>query len=87
MEIKFHQKFKKNFKKRIQPQHKLVEAFENRLSTFLQNQKHYLLRDHKLVGKFRDYRAFSITGDIRLVYKITDDTLFLYDIGTHNQVY
>ena len=43
---------------------------------------------HGLTWKFRQYRAFSITGNIRVIYKIINTkTLRLYDIGTHNQVY
>lgn len=46
-----------------------------------------LLEDHRLTGDKKEYRAFSITGDYRVVYKKFDDTVVLYDVGTHNQVY
>lgn len=32
-------------------------------------------------------RAFWITGDIRVVYRVRGDTVYFLDIGTHNQVY
>ncbi|MDO8609629.1 MAG: type II toxin-antitoxin system mRNA interferase toxin, RelE/StbE family [bacterium] len=46
-----------------------------------------LLKDHKLIGSLNGLRAFSITGDVRVVYRIEGDILELYDIGSHNQVY
>lgn len=54
---------------------------------FLDNPKNSSLKDHALIGKKAGYRSFSITGNIRVVYKIVEDGIVLYDIGTHNQVY
>ncbi len=35
-----------------------------------------------------ELRAFSVTGDIRIVYfEINDESVLFLDIGTHNQVY
>ncbi|MBI3486516.1 type II toxin-antitoxin system YafQ family toxin [Candidatus Daviesbacteria bacterium] len=45
------------------------------------------LKDHKLIGKKFGFRAFSVTGDIRVVYKLINSDVWLYDIGSHNQVY
>lgn len=82
-----HRIFLKNFKKRIIPYSNLVLKFEERLSLFLADPGSPVLKDHALVGEKSGYRAFSVTGDIRVVYKIEGDTLRLYDIGSHNQVY
>lgn len=82
-----HKVFKKNFKKRILPDPVLVVKFEERLSLLLSDPRNPILKDHMLVGKKAGYRAFSVTGDIRVVYKIKGDVLRLYDIGSHNQVY
>jgi len=36
----------------------------------------------------KGFYAFSITGDIRVIYqKISDEEIILVDIGSHNQVY
>ena len=32
-------------------------------------------------------RAFSIGGDLRVVYQETEDRYELLDVGSHNQVY
>jgi len=57
------------------------------LITFLEKPDNPILKDHKLVGKMAGFRSFSITGDLRVVYRIKGNSLQLYDIGTHNQVY
>ncbi len=87
MKILRHNNFLKNYKKRILPNKNLDKEFEKRLSLFLQNPRISILRDHKLVGSKRGFRAFSVTGDIRVIYQIEKNCLMLYDIGTHNQVY
>lgn len=86
--VKTHPQFDKNYRKRILPNQTLVIRFKERLSIFLLDPNNTLLRNHKLVGKIINLHSFSITGDIRVVYKdlSSDEVLFL-DIGSHNQVY
>jgi mRNA-degrading endonuclease YafQ of YafQ-DinJ toxin-antitoxin module len=45
------------------------------------------LNEHRLKGKKRTLRAWSVTEDIRVVYRETDEYYEFLDIGTHNQVY
>lgn len=87
MTIKYHREFSKNYKKRIALNSKLEFIFQNQLTKFVQNPKDPILRDHKLVGKKHEFRAFSVTGNIRVVYKIVGEEIWLYDVGSHNQVY
>lgn len=87
MQIKYHRQFSKNFEKRIASNPKLVTQFRTRLRLFIESPTDSILKDHKLTGKLSTYRAFSVTGDIRVVYRIVNNDLWLYDIGTHNQVY
>lgn len=82
-----HSKYLKAFNKRIKPFLPLVEQFKERWMIFEQNSKDPLLKDHALKGNLKGFRAFSITGNIRLMYKKEKDNIILYDIGTHNQVY
>ena len=82
-----HRIFVKHFKARILSKKPLVNRFELRLKMFLENSRNPVLGDHQLTGKMRTFRAFGITGDIRVVYRIEGDSCYLYDIGTHNQVY
>jgi addiction module RelE/StbE family toxin len=87
MKIKYHKEFVKNYKKRIESHPKLVKKFKEQLEKFIDNPSEPSVRDHKLIGKKQDFRAFSVTGDIRVVYKIVSGELWLYDIGSHNQIY
>jgi addiction module RelE/StbE family toxin len=88
VKIERHPKFKKSFKKRVAPNTKLVLRFKQRLNIFVANPRSPVLYDHQLKGTKYRYRAFSITGDIRVIYeKVSDDHIILMDIGSHNQVY
>lgn len=60
---------------------------KERLSMFITNPRHPLLHDHALKGNRSGHRSFSVTGDIRIIYRVIDDAIELLDIGTHNQVY
>lgn len=89
MQIKYHRRFLKNYRnrKRIAPDQNLVNRFKQRLELRLKDPANAMIKDHQLIGKLKQYRSFSVTGDMRAVYQIEDDTLKLYDIGSHNQVY
>lgn len=87
MELVYHKIFLKHYKKRIVRVPSIDQAFQQKLELFLLNPHHPLLKDHKLVGEKSAYRAFWITGDIRVVYRRAGHTVILYDIGTHAQVY
>lgn len=87
MIVKHHRQFKKNFKKRILPKSELVKKFQKRIKLFLKNPNSKILKNHQLKGKKRSYWSFSITRDIRIIYKVEKKIIKLYDIGTHNQVY
>lgn len=79
--------FQKNYRKRIQNNENLVNRFKLRIEIFLSNKNKSQIRDHKLVGSKNNMRAFSIIGDIRVVYTEYEDLVILLDIGTHSQVY
>ena len=88
MKIERHTTFKKSFKKRIAPNKKLVNRMSQRIKLFLVDPKNPILRDHKLKGGKITARSFSVTGDIRIVYKrFSSNHVVFLDIGTHNQVY
>ena len=43
------------------------------------------LKTHKLKGKFKDYWAYSVNYQYRIMFKFIDDnTVLYYDIGTHD---
>jgi addiction module RelE/StbE family toxin len=87
MKIQYHRGFLKSYRKRILPYPKLEKQFKMQLEKLLKDSKDPSLRDHKLIGKRKNFRSFSVTGDIRVIYAIVDNNIWLYDIGSHNQVY
>lgn len=88
MIVQSEKRFEKNFKNRIAFSKHLVSQFSKRLKLFTINRSDPALKDHQLTGTKKEYRAFSVTGDIRVIYqKISDDHIVLVDIGSHNQVY
>lgn len=86
--ILYSRKFLKHFKKRVIPDKKLSQQFNLRVKQFSINQKHTFLKDHQLKGSKSHLRSFSITGNVRILYRdLGNNTVILIDIGTHNQVY
>lgn len=75
----------------LQEKNRSQSAFSQKIRRknppFFQNPSSPLLQDHSLAGDLEGYRAFSVTGDYRVVYFKEEVTFHLYDIGTHNQVY
>ncbi|TRZ48514.1 hypothetical protein D4S03_09755 [bacterium] len=88
MIAEYSKRFNKNFRKRIASNPKLASQFINRLQLLANDPSHPTLKLHKLTGKLNHLHSFSLTGDIRVLFeKISDKEIFLYDIGSHNQVY
>jgi addiction module RelE/StbE family toxin len=65
----------------------LDKVFEKRLRLFLADPKQSILKDHGLTGTLKGLRAFSLGGDMRVIYRKTKSVVELFDIGSHNQVY
>lgn len=65
----------------------LQKKVQERIGMLITNPRHPLLHDHSLKGDLSGRRSCSITGDIRVIYRIADDSIEFLDIGTHNQVY
>lgn len=88
MKISYHKDFVKHFDKRIKSHPNLVKKYKKRYKIFIENKSHPLLKDHKLKGELKGKRSFSITGDIRVIYReLSYNIVEFLDIGTHTQVY
>lgn len=85
MNILFSDRFKTRFEKLPL---KIQDKFENRLGLFMKAPSHPLLKSHPLKGNLVGFRAFSVTGDYRVIYKIIEnESVKLVNIGRHAQVY
>ena len=66
---------------------KLVLQFEQCLELFIAGIRDYPLDDHPLTGTMKGLRAYSLGGDLRVVYRETTEYYEFLDVGSHNQVY
>jgi mRNA interferase YafQ len=46
-----------------------------------------LLRSHKLRGDLKNYWAFSVDDDLRVVFRWEGEEAFLVNLGSHDEVY
>jgi len=86
--ITVHKQFIKNYHKRIKRFPKLLKKVDQRVEIFKNDPDNITLKNHFLSGRLKGYGAFSITGDIRIIYKyLSPDKVSFVDIGRHSQVY
>ena len=86
MQVRFHKNFTKQLKKQnFKLRYKIIEMIDK----FMKNPFDKSLENHRLRGKLKGMRAFSITRDIRIIFEEHDNymTVIMLDIGTHNRVY
>jgi addiction module RelE/StbE family toxin len=85
MIIRYSKKFKKQYEK-LQP--KLQQKTKNAISLWSVNPTDDSLRLHQLSGKLKRFYSIDITGDVRALYEVIDDEIYLYQmVGTHSQLY
>jgi addiction module RelE/StbE family toxin len=85
--IESTKQFQKRLKQRYGHQPKTIERLARHLELFRQGIRKKPVNDHPLTGKLKGLRAFSVGGDVRVVYQEAEDHYLLLDIGPHNQVY
>lgn len=86
--VVYSKKFSKHYRKRIVENSEIEMRYLERVNYFINRSASEILKDHKLTGKFKGCRAFSITGDFRVKYaQLSMNEVVFLDIGTHNQVY
>lgn len=62
--------------------------FWERLETFKKNPFDPRLKTHKLSGKLKEFWAFSVEYDLRVVFLFESQQSALFtDLGTHDEVY
>jgi len=78
--------FRQSFRQRIQYNLQLRELFHQQLELFLVGDIEKT-QPHVLKGNMLGLWSFSITKDIRVIYKEEEKFYVLVDVGTHEQVY
>lgn len=86
MKIVPHKNFTKSLA-RLSP--KMRDKVQLAIHKFKDNPHDLLLRNHPLKGSMQGTRAFSVTGNLRVIFKEYEHytLVLLVDVGTHNQVY
>jgi mRNA-degrading endonuclease YafQ of YafQ-DinJ toxin-antitoxin module len=65
------------------PRDELLRAV---LRRFAADPKDPLLRAHKLKGDLRDYWAFRVDDDLRVLFRWDGNACFLVALGTHDEI-
>jgi mRNA-degrading endonuclease YafQ of YafQ-DinJ toxin-antitoxin module len=77
-------RFLRKAKKLSEPQASMLRAA---LLRFAADPKDPLLRSHKLRGELKDYWAFSVDDNLRVVFRWEGGEAFLVNLGSHDEVY
>lgn len=85
MKLFFRRGFEKNLKNAPQ---KIQDAFYDRLDLFLNDQYHFLLRNHRLFGFYNGKRSINVTSDWRALYSVDDKgDVYFSHLGRHADLY
>ena len=84
MRVTASSRFLRRAKKLREPQAAMLRAAIRR---FAADPGDPLLRVHKLKGELRDYWAFSVDDDLRVLFRWDGDVAFLVNLGSHDEVY
>jgi addiction module RelE/StbE family toxin len=85
MTIRYSKKFRKQYQK-LTP--KLQQKTTDAIKLWSQKPNDKSLRLHKLSGKMSRFHIIDVTGDLRVLYEIVNDEVYLYQmISTHSQLY
>ncbi len=87
MRLIYSSQFKKDFKK-VQSQGKDISQLEIVIEKLLNNEQLDIkYRNHKLVGKWKNYSDCHLEPDWILIYKLTNIALFLERTGSHSDLF
>ncbi|MBF0516869.1 MAG: type II toxin-antitoxin system mRNA interferase toxin, RelE/StbE family [Nitrospirae bacterium] len=87
--IKAEKAFTKKAKKRLKSNPNLRKIYLNVIDKTFMNRPPFApsLKTHKLSGHLKDTYSCTVTEDIRITFGISDDTIHMLNIGTHDEVY
>lgn len=87
LKVKTTTRFEKDYKK-LQKSGKDLKRLKQVMSLIVQEQPLLPeLRDHKLIGNYRDRRECHVAGDWLLIYKIETDAVIFERTGTHSELF
>ncbi|MFA5831805.1 MAG: type II toxin-antitoxin system mRNA interferase toxin, RelE/StbE family [Candidatus Paceibacterota bacterium] len=85
MNILFHRHFGKSYKKFPK---KVQEQFKERLKAFTDDPFDPILGNHALHGEYAGFRSINVTGDIRAIYKVLNESSIEFALlDSHSNLY
>ncbi|MEK7497748.1 MAG: type II toxin-antitoxin system mRNA interferase toxin, RelE/StbE family [Patescibacteria group bacterium] len=77
--------YSKKFKKKLNKYSgKQKDRIKSKIWVFVEEPYHQSLKTHKLTGELKDYWAFSIEYNLRIMFRFSrKDKVEFIDIGTH----
>ncbi len=88
LKVEYDVRYLNDLKQLVRKQPELVEEINLRAQWFKKNPEDTRLNNHDLKKKMKSKWAFSITGDIRIIYKwLGKNKVRLLAIGGHEKVY
>ncbi|MBI4064797.1 type II toxin-antitoxin system mRNA interferase toxin, RelE/StbE family [Candidatus Gottesmanbacteria bacterium] len=88
VKIEYTGRYHKSYQKLVTSHPEHIKEIAKRIQWFRRNPFDTRLRNHKLYGHLEGRCAFSITDDIRIVYRWRGNaTAQFLDIGGHEKLY
>jgi addiction module RelE/StbE family toxin len=93
MKVIWSNGFKRSFKRVTKKNPKLIDKITKILRLLADDPFSPSLKSHKLAGELLGLWSCSVTYDCRIIFNFSDDgqllevSLFLIDIGSHDEVY
>lgn len=66
---------------------KLFNKIQKKLEFFQSDPRHPSLRLHKVTRDIKDVWSISISKSVRMLYTESEEDLYFFEIGTHDEVY
>ncbi len=85
--IETSKSFDKKVAKLLKKNPSLVNPFFVLIRQLTENPFSPKMKTHALTGELKGKYACALTHELRIIFKLSSDTLHLLDIGTHDEVY
>lgn len=84
MKLEYNRSFKKDYKKLSE---KLRIQVGVRIELFKEDKFNPTLNNHAIHHPYEGCRSINVSGDIRALFEIDDDTVTFIRVGTHPELY
>ncbi len=79
--------YKRSYKSFVKKHPELVDKINEKLELLQNNPQAPSLKTHTLSGKLNGLQSFSITYEYRIVFMQAGETIYLLNLGSHDDVY